>query len=75
MAVCQRKDGRWLVTYRDGEHVRSKSFPPSREGKRQAKAFAAEIAKRKALRKTLSMRNPRWSTCKTSCSPGSRRRR
>lgn len=53
MAVCQRKDGRWHVTYRDGEHVRSKSFPPSREGKRQAKAFAAEIAKRKALREEL----------------------
>ncbi|GAB6126133.1 tyrosine-type recombinase/integrase [Humidesulfovibrio idahonensis] len=53
MAVCQRKDGRWHVTYRDGGHVRSKSFPPGREGKRQAKAFAAEIAKRKALREEL----------------------
>ncbi|MHC1700776.1 MAG: tyrosine-type recombinase/integrase [Humidesulfovibrio sp.] len=53
MAVCQRKDGRWQVTYRDGEHVRSKPFPPGREGKRQAKAFAADIAKRKALREDL----------------------
>lgn len=53
MAVCQRKDGRWQVTYRDGEHVRSKSFPPGREGKRQAKAFAGEIATRKALREEL----------------------
>ena len=51
--VCQRKDGRWQVTYRDGEHVRSKPFPPGSEGKRQAKAFAADIAKRKALREDL----------------------
>lgn len=53
MAVCQRKDGRWQVTYRDGEHVRSKAFPPGREGKRQAKAFSGEITKRKALREEL----------------------
>lgn len=53
MAVCQRKDGRWQVTYRDGEHVRSKAFPPGREGKRQAKAFSGEITTRKARREEL----------------------
>ena len=53
MAVCKRKDGRWQVTYRDGEHVRSKAFPPGGEGKRQAKAFAGEITTRKALREEL----------------------
>ncbi|MGE4263334.1 MAG: tyrosine-type recombinase/integrase [Desulfovibrio sp.] len=53
MAVCKRKDGRWQVTYRDGEHVRSKAFPPGREGKRQAKAFAGEITTRKARREEL----------------------
>jgi len=58
MAVCQRKDGRWQVTYRDGKHVRSRSFPPGREGKRQAKAFAADIAKRKAQREDLTDAQP-----------------
>lgn len=53
MAVCQCIDGRWQVTYRNGEYVRSKPFPLGREGKRQAKAFAADIAKRKALREYL----------------------
>lgn len=48
MSICQRKDGRWQVTFRDGPKVRTRTFPKGREGKKQAQAFDADVKLKKA---------------------------
>ena len=53
MSVCKRKDGRWQVTFRDGPKVRSRTFPPGREGKKKAKAFDADVKHKKAIEQPL----------------------
>lgn len=55
MSICKRKDGRWQVTFRDGPKVRSKTFPATREGKKNAKAFDAEVKHKKATDKPLPL--------------------
>lgn len=55
MGLCKRKDGRWQVTFRDGPKVRTKTFPPGREGKKLAQAFDADVKLKKATDKPLPL--------------------
>ena len=55
MGICKRKDGRWQVTFRDGPKVRTKTFPPGREGKKLAQAFDADVKLKKATDKPLPL--------------------
>ncbi len=56
MGVYKRKDGRWQVGYRDEQGtVRSRVFPPGRDGKRKAEAFDLEVKLLKKQGKQLPL--------------------
>ena len=53
MSVHKKKDGRWQVNYRDGDKIRSKTFPAGKRGKNQAVAFDKEVQWKKATSQEL----------------------
>lgn len=58
MSVHLRKDGRWVVSYREGGKTRSKYFRPGVEGERQAREFNASLDLNEYVRRTPASMSP-----------------